>query len=147
MSGPTKVTINPVGADVVRLVFPFELVINTAYRDPGSYSVSVEKGSGSIAVREAIPPTDGLTASEVILYLDRPTKGTQYRVDITGLLRRNGDAVTAFGRFQGRRTKLETMLRGVPQHWDKRPKSVMRNVLAAISIEDDRIGGNQDDRL
>lgn len=141
------IELDQVGIDVVRIQFPYEVVIDRFYRDVTSYVITVERGFGEISVREAIPPTDGLTTSEVILYVDQPTKGTTYRIDITQLRQRDGTAVVETGRFEGRRTKLETMLQGVPSHWDKRPTSVMRNILAAISIEDDRIGGSRSDRL
>lgn len=135
------------GEDVVVLTLNNTVVVNDNFRDVNNYSISIVEGTGAISVRAVIIPKNKLTTNQIILEVDRPTKGTTYEVSINNLDTTDGLGVTGSAAFIGRRTKLESMLKSLAQHWDKRPNSVIRNFLAAISIEDDRIGGSRLDDL
>lgn len=141
-------TLDMIGADALLYNFDRSVVIDSSLLSVENYTLEVVSATGSsIRVRKIIPPTDGLVTQSVILYVDQPTKGARYRLTSTNLRDRAG---TKFGQvidFIGRRTKLEGMLRSLPQHWDKRPDSVFRSILSAVSIEDDRIGGSRSDSL
>lgn len=146
--GPDEsISIDMLGDNVLVLTLNTTVVVNDLFRDTSNYDVSIAEGTGAeVRVRKVLPPVSGLTTTQVRLEVDRPTKGVTYRVSVSGLLSKDGLDVNGGGIFIARRTKLETMLRSLARHWDDRPESLLRNFLAAISIEDDRIGGSILDR-
>lgn len=135
------------GDDVVVLYLNDTVVVNSAFLDKTNYTISVLEGSGAISIRNILPPKTALTTNKIIIELDKPTKGTKYQILVSNLTTPSNTSVTGPAKFIGRRTKLATMLRGLAPHWDTRPTSLLRGLLAAVSIEDDRIGGSRSDDL
>lgn len=138
--------INQIGPDTIRVQLSDTVVVNSAYTSLDTYTISSITGGGDISVRSVVVPV-GFTTTDVILYVDKPVKGTIYELTINALRRRDGAAIIDSARFEGRQTKGENMLKEIPSHWDTRPTSIVRNVITAIAIEDDKIGGSRDDRL
>lgn len=138
--------VEPLSDDMLRIVFDTEFVVNATARTPGAYTISVVEGDGqAVSVREVLLPQNSLTATEVILVVDKPTHGTHYRVTATGLNGRDGTFVGGASDFIGRRTKTEEMLRTMPSHYNMRADSLLRSVVTAIGIQDDIIGGSRSD--
>ena len=141
-----SISADMLGEDVIVLTLSNTVVVNNSFKDLANYTISIVEGSGQpVAVRRILPPTDQLTTTQVVIEVDRPTKGTTYKVTVSSLETVDGLDVEGTGVFVGRRTKLESMLRSLARHWDTRPNSLVRNFLAAISLEDDRIGGSRSD--
>jgi hypothetical protein len=135
-----------ISADAVRINLDAPVVVDDAYKDPTNYSVSVISGPGqTVAVRSVLPIFED-TTSEIILVIDKVSKGTTYEVsvdaNVTGV---SGQGVAGAAQFVGRRTKTENMCRGLPAHFNVLPESCIRNVLTAIGLADEDIGGSLDE--
>ena len=137
--------VEPLTNDTIRITFDSEVVVDSLFSDTGSYVVAVVEGEGPVSVREVLTPEDSRTTRSVILVVDKPTHGTHYRVTVAGLTGRDGALVGGSSDFFGRRTKAEDMVRSMPMHYSRRPDSLIRNILTAIGIEDETIGGSRDD--
>jgi len=147
-TGPDSVFFaDMVGEDAILITLDQELVVDAAFKDVSNYSVQVISGVGEVSVRRVIFPATDRTTTQILLSVDRPVEGTRYRVTMGPLRSRSGVLVNGVVDFIGRRTKLGSMLQAIPHHWDTSPGALMRSTLAAISIEDDRIGGSRKDRL
>lgn len=133
--------------NVIILQLDSPVVVNNDFLSLSNYSISLIEGPGNqVNVRSIIRP-QGLTTSTILLEIDPPTKGATYQVGVGSLDSESGSTIEGFSVFIARRTKLDNMLRFLPNHWDSRPRSLIRQVLTAISIEDERIGGSRSDEI
>jgi hypothetical protein len=138
--------VDPLSDDTIRIIFDAEIVRDARLSEPGAYDIVIVSGTGdSVSVREVLVPQDSMTTTEVILVVDKPTHGTHYRVTATSLNGRDGGLVGGTSDFIGRRTKAEDMIRAMPTHYNTQADSVLRQVLTAIGIQDEIIGGSRDD--
>jgi hypothetical protein len=138
--------VEPLSDDMIKITLDTEIVVDATARQIGAYNISVVAGSGeAVSVRKVLLPQDSLTASEIILVVDKPTHGTHYRVTATGLNGRDGTLVGGASDFIGRRTKTEEILRAMPSHYNISADSILRSVLTAIGIQDETIGGSRND--
>lgn len=145
-ANPT-LSIDQIGSDAIKVAMSDEVIVNDEYKNNATFTITAIDGSSTLAIKDIAIDETSLTTDEILLYIETPAKGVVYEVSIDSLTRRDGIALVASGRFEGRRTKGEIVLKDIPSHWNKNPESVMRNFLTAIAIEDDRIGGSRDDRL
>jgi len=138
-------SIDLISADVLRIRLDLPVIVDAAYNDPTNYTISVLSGPGqALHIREVLPiQTD--TASDIMLVIDRIDKGTTYVVTVgAAITSTKGQNVVGSSQFVGRSTKTENMIKGLPAHFNKTPKSTIRNIMAAIGISDDLIGGSLD---
>lgn len=146
------VDIDPVAQDVVKIILEDEIVVDSAYLDPANYSIQpVTPGDIIPRIRAVLEPNSAVTTT-ILLQIDKPTEGGKYFLEADNLHDRNGgtlqileaDLVTFVARF----TKTDSMLRSLPDHFDPRPKeSLIRNLLTAITMSDELIGGSKDEPL
>jgi hypothetical protein len=137
--------VEPLAEDVLEVVFERGVVVDAKFTDLTNYDIVVVSGTGDIAIRSVLAPTDSRVTNKIILRVDKPTEGTHYRVSVTGLSGRDGAVVGGSSDFIGRRTKGGDMIRSMPSHYDTRVGSILGAVLTAIGIEDDIIGGSRSD--
>lgn len=135
-----------IAADAVRVNLDLPVVVDDAYNDPTNYSITIIEGTGQdVSVRSVLPITTD-TATEIILVIDKVSKGTTYEVSVGASIRSTeGQTVAGSAQFMGRRTKAENMVRGLPAHFNRFPESCLRNVLTAIALADEEIGGSLDE--
>jgi len=142
--------------DTIIITFEQPVVIDSAFFDVTNYDIGIVEGVGLIQVKEILSPIadaatlEGgrpLTTTYVILHTEPPTAGTHYRLTATGLTGTTGGTVAGSSEFIGRRTKTQSLIQSMPAHYDTRPPSVIRNILTAIGISDEIIGGSRSDRI
>lgn len=135
-----------IASDALRVNVELPIVVDEAYNDPTNYSIAVISGGGQdVAVRRVLPINDD-TTTEIILIIDRVSKGTTYEVSVGAALRSAlGQSVVGSAQFVGRRTKTENMFKGLPSHFNTYPESTIRHVLTAIGLSDETIGGSLDE--
>jgi hypothetical protein len=133
--------------NLIELTFSGELVRNTAFLDPASYTASILDGNGAaIDVLQVLTP-NSLTNDKVYLLTSYHSPGTTYQIVAAGLSGRAGQAVSGTFKFKSIVTKLDQMYKNIPTHFSRDPDGLVRNMLAAISMSDDRIGGARFDTL
>lgn len=87
------------------------------------------------------------TAQSIFLVVDKPTEGAVYRVDIENIPFRKGGTLSANGSFLHRFTKTDGALKFFPSHFNIQPDSVSRQIITAMTLSDDIIGGTVPDRI
>ena len=146
------VDIDPIAQDVVKIILEDEIVVDSAYLDPANYSIQpVTPGDIVPRVRAVIAPNAKVTTT-ILLHIDKPTEGGEYYLEADNLHDRNGNTIAVeqadLVTFVARFTKTDSMLRSLPDHFDPRPaESLIRNLLTAITMSDDLIGGSKDEPL
>lgn len=144
---PINVTdINIISKRLVRITFDDEVVVDDSYNDPTNYAISVVNGSGPVEI-VGVLPTNQNASLDVILITQPMTETTKYAISFTQLFSRSGVSFSLIGNFIARETKTDSILRSIPQHYDKRPISNLSAILTAISISDDLIGGSRKDNI
>ncbi len=135
-----------IAADAVRVRLEAPIVVDDEYNDRDNYTITiVEGGSGTVTVRSVLPTNEDIT-TEVILIMDRLVGGLTYEVSLgTNLKSADGQSVVGTARFVGRKTKTENMLKGLPRHFNTSSTSTIRQILTAIGVSDDLIGGSLDE--
>lgn len=140
-------TLDLTAANQLTLTFDGDIRVNEALLDPANYIVAPEDTfpTTSIRVLEVLPLQDGsLTTRKIELRIDSLEIGTRYAIQANNLTDRSADSVAVVSFIiDGRITKLDSMLEGIPSHFDRRHSSTIRNILGAISNQDDLIGGSR----
>lgn len=126
--------------------FTDEMVTDDAYYDVDTYTLEVIDGEGPVEV-VGVLPVNGTSSLELVLITQAMTHGTTYQLTTGNLKDRNGSSISFIGQFIYRDTKVDSALRSIPKHFDKRPTSITFSLLAAIGKQDDIIGGSRSDRL
>ena len=90
---------------------------------------------------------NGTSSLELVLITQPMTLGSTYQLTANNLNDRNGATISFSGQFIYRDTKVDSALRSIPKHFDKRPTSILFSLMAAIGEQDDIIGGSRSDRL
>jgi hypothetical protein len=143
---PVVVDINVYSRILLHVEFSDEIIVNDLYNDPSNYSISVVDGTGEIEV-VGVLQTNQNASLDVILITQPMNLGTTYSVSATELQDRNNNKFSIVGNFISRNTKVDSLLRSIPKHFDKRPTSILSALLIAIGVSDDIIGGSRDDSI
>ncbi len=132
--------------DTLVLTLSAFVVVDSAFFDINNYSVSVVSGSGPVSIREVFTPKNNITTTDqIIVSVDKPTIGTHYQLHVGDLHGLTGALVGGSGDFIARRTKTQSLVDSLPHHYDTRYASVIRQILTAVGISDDLIGGSRSD--
>jgi len=137
-----------VALDMVQIIFSEPMKNNAVLQDAASYTVTAfNPGVGvPVTVRE-VRTGKGISALSVLLVISQPTVGAVYDVTVVGnIVSLNNVALTInTKRGKYRKTKNDSLFTTRPSMYDLRPQSVYRNVLTAIGLEDDLIGGSENE--
>ncbi len=128
----------------IRLHFGADVVINDIYKNREGYAINAVSSEGTLAIRRILAPVQhtGFTR-HIIIETDTPIEGATYQVIMPeGLLSADGDPVAPFiDTYVPDKTKCDSIMASVPEHFTKKHGSMMRCLLQAISNEDNIIGG------
>ena len=130
----------------LRVEFTDEIVTNDNYYDVSNYALELVEGSGPVEIVSVLP-VNGTSSLELVLITQPMTLGTTYQLTANNLNDRNGSTISFSGQFIYSDTKVDSTLRSIPKHFDKRATSIVHSLLAAIGKQDDIIGGSRSDRL
>ena len=147
---PTITDINVYSSTLVNIELSDEVLVDDAYYDITNYTLS-----DGLTVTKVLELNDEVSASLNIILVTAPMiMGTQYTVTIDGIRDKTYKATIAdgvasglTGDFQARVTKLDSILRSIPSHYDKRNTSLIHAIMTAISVSDDIIGGSRNDSI
>jgi hypothetical protein len=95
-------------------------------------------------------PTIGPSVDHVLLRTNEPILGTNYTLTVENFTTTEGISISLGNNsqdFTSRETKLDSMKSQLSSMYNMEEDSTLYNILAAISIEDDLIGGSRNDDL
>lgn len=136
--------INICSKRLVRILFDDEVIVNDNYNDPTNYTINVVEGTGPVEV-VGVLPVNTSTSLDIILITQPMTAGTEYQIVTGDLQTRSNLDFQVQGNYIARVTKTDSLLRSIPQHYDKRVTSNLHAFLMAFGKSDDIIGGSRDD--
>lgn len=135
-------------ANVIEITLAAEVVVDDQYYNLTNYSLTTVYGV-PISIRKVLEnkvPTKVTT--RVLLVTDATSDGSQYSLEIQDLNTRSGSKITpSTVSIYSRRSKVDSALQSLPAHFDKRPESVVKNILTAITRSDEEIGGSRDEEV
>jgi len=143
--------INIITPTLVKITYTTEMVLNPAYFDIENYNITLYNTVDTDARPRRVlqlyrenSSDNALVSVTTMLVTDPLTEGSRYTFNVNGLVSRGGVELTSTPMSRTMvRTKTQTVLRTLPDHFDKRPDSKIANILAAIGISDDLIGGSK----
>lgn len=145
-----------IATDMIKIVLPETARIDSTYSSTASYFINVRSDSpvedaSGVQVIEVLLPSESsglLAVNYVYLRTTAHTLGAFYEVTHTGLSTPGGVPInSSTNPYQARRTKTMSMLSSIPGHFYKGADGLLRNLITAISLEDDVIGGSRRDEF
>lgn len=145
---PTEVSADPaadvLALNVVRIKFGLNVAITDALQAIDSYTITaVTSGADPVEIK-------GITGvdfeDDYLTYVDlvitTPTEGATYQVEATGLVdEENRLVIDNSALFLAHKTKTDSIIEGFPRTYSTTVEGTLRGILAAISLEDELIGG------
>lgn len=129
------------------------VLVNEEFYNVENYSIILNGSTSTDArpLKVLIPyQTDSsepsLTTSNISVVTQPLTVGSKYVFSLSGLQMTDGSTLNSDPSVRlSRRTKTQSMLRSLPQHFSINFGSNVAGILSAIGISDDLIGGNQNE--
>jgi hypothetical protein len=140
---PTSLTV--LTPTLIRLTLTDEVVVDDAYYDPANYYLTTPTGVGPEILGVLL--SNSPTTPYILLTTNTMVEGTTYTLNFSDLSLRTGLELSIIGDFIARPTKLSSLLRSIPSHYDTRSSSNLFGFLAAIGVSDDIIGGSRNDSI
>lgn len=144
-----QLRISPIAYDHLRVFFSQPVAVTDTLRDLESYViVPITEGANNVEV-VSIRGID--SESDILTYVDlqitRATIDATYQLKITGIKNADQDTLVSddgvgiVSRFKSLKTKTDSMINGVARMYDTKIDSTLRGVVAALALEDERVGG------
>ncbi len=134
---------------LLKINFNQDMITNEAFYDISNYSSVIDGTSSTDVTFQRVLPvysaaSDASPVSNYALVKTSVfTPGTTYTVTVDNVTSRFGDVMDAStATVRCLPTKTDAAITMIPNHFDKRPDSVIFNVLAAITRSDELIGGS-----
>jgi len=131
--------------DTLRIKFSEPVSIDENFLDPTSWVIStLTEGATAIRVVKTMGVLSGETATSLVdLHVTKGTKGAGYQLNINKIKDVTGERpfTTVVGPFVYQLTKVDEILSSVPSMYGKTLEANLRQVLSAIAIQDEEIGG------
>lgn len=161
LSGSAIQSVDVLDNNKIIITFTDPVIVNEALLNPDNYTIEF---SDNLGFTDVLPievyaggtrndnidqtQTNTVTTTVVELITDYHTPGQGYRITVDNIVATDGSGVTPDPvAVTARRTKVETILRSLPAHWNHRQNGIMRSMLTAIGLEDDRIGGSLEEEI
>jgi len=128
--------------DLVEAVVTSQVVINNVYLNPENY-ILVDTTTGlTLGVRKVLQPMNKFTTNKFYLKTDKHIAGHTLSLTTLNMITSKGEIVTFAGKGIARTAKADSMLAGLPSHFNRDPAdSILRHLLQAFAQSDDLIGG------
>ena len=129
----------------LRVMLSAAVVVDTTFLSTASYVLTTNAGdSVATYVSKVVSQSDGSKlVTEILLEITLLPPGDLFKLTISGLKTSSGIAVTASSVFYGRATKTDAIMHSLPDHFASDMNSSVGILSAAISTEDDYIGGQR----
>ncbi len=134
-----------VANDQLRLDFTVPMKNNALLQATATYEISpFDSNSRPVTVKQVQTGRE-VGTDTIFLYITEPTIGGIYDITVMASLESlDGDVITQpTQRLIYRKTKTDSLLGTRPEIYELSSDALVRNVLAAIGMEDDRIAGAQ----
>lgn len=155
-SAPTTIeNVTVLDENKLLITFTNPVVIDDNLLDINNYTIEFADNPGftdilprSVAVGslDTVPNNTNLervTTTQIELVTDYHTQGQAYRITVSNLVASSGGNVpTSTLDATARFTKVDSILRSLPPHFNHSQSGILRSFLVAIGLEDDRIGGS-----
>lgn len=134
-----------VAKNLLKVIFNGNVATTPSLRVASNYSITPLDNLGDIAVKEILVPSLTQYTQEIYVVLSNHDFGREFRFsitcdrifDVTGLL-----IPATYSDWTSHRTKVDSALDSLPNNYDKSSTGVLRKLLEAISISDEKIGGD-----
>lgn len=134
---------------LIKVNFNQDIITNEAFYDINNYSSVIEGTSSTDVTFKSVVPVYAVandpspTSNYALVRTSAFTPGTSYTFTVDNLVSRFGDIMeSSTATVRCLPTKTDAAITMIPNHFDKRPDSVIFNVLAAITRSDELIGGS-----
>jgi len=145
-----------IGPTLIRLNLSFSARLDPEFLLSTNYAITPHTGSEitgeAVNVLEVLPPSNDVYVDQfVYLRTTKHTEGASYDVTYRNLTDSAGRHVGLIGEwadavpYVSRITKTVQVLKSIPAHFDVGETSLIRNLLTAISLSDDALGGSRND--
>lgn len=134
-----------IGEKLISVTFDRMMKNGTQLKLKTNYTVT-PSGTGNTVVVEGILSGTEVQTNSVILVVTRMTVGETYTVEANNVFSAAGEIIDITknsSTLVSRLTKHDFIHGDKPSMYDKSPDSILSSILAAISLEDDKIGGNK----
>ena len=139
--------VNIFARDLIEVVFGTNVKNTKTITDPSNWTLPPVNVGQGVTVLSVL--TSGLNSIDRVYLVVTPfTAGAYYVVTMSGEVRsiKNEQLIGSLNKtMKGRRTKVDSLCSTRPSMYDLRPKAIYRNILNAIGVEDDKIGGSQNE--
>lgn len=133
-----------IAKDVIRIIFSSAISATYKFWNTNSYSLYNNTLSKNLVIKQVLP-VDVKATTILDLNVENITAGENYTLtvnndliyDINGLVLFDVNTI-----FIPQRTKTDSVMSSLPNHYNKKPGSNVRSILEAITIEDEKIGGD-----
>lgn len=138
-----------IAQDVVSIGLSVPVRVDSLFQDSTNYSIAPLDFGEPVNIVSVFIPQNTLVTDTVMIKTTPHTVGGGYSVGFTRLVNPDGASLslTAASKYQARVSKTMVSLKSLPSHFDKRPESLIRNLITAISLQDDIIGGSRSDEF
>ena len=140
--------------DLIRLNLDTPVRVDSTYLNPANYVIQSHVGSPippvQVIVDLVLPLEDDSNLTKIVyLHTSSHASGAEYEANYVQFFDAYGVVVPPgdFCPYQARITKTGQMLKSLPQHFDRRVDALIRNLITAVSLEDDVIGGSRSDEF
>lgn len=128
----------------IRINFGLNAITDDAIRTLSNYTVTpITSGADSVEVKKITGVDfDDPYLTYVDLEITKPTEGALYQVTVVNLTDDNEQTIiNNTAQFLAHRTKTDSIIEGFPRTYSTTVEGTLRGILAAISLEDELIGG------
>ncbi len=133
-----------IAKDVIRVIFSSPISATYNFWSTFSYSLYNNTLSKYLEIKKVLP-VDAKATTILDLNVENVTAGENYTLTIANDSVYDIDGVVlddVNSTFIPQRTKTDSVISSLPNMYDKRPGSSVRSILEAITIEDEKIGGD-----
>lgn len=146
-SSTTTTTVKVISKDVIRVEFEDGISATSSVSDSSTYVITPHDSSSNLV--EILSVITNVEEGEALFYIDlnitAPTIGALYAIEIDGLYDLTGNDYAVLGAdFVGKSTKIDSMTNSFGRMYDLKIGSNLRNILMAVCLEDEKIGGQGD---
>lgn len=135
---------------LIRLTFSSSIVTDSNYFNVNNYRIKIYGTTTTDAspVKVLVPYGENfepaLYSTQALIVTQPLTVGTRYTFSAIGLKDLSNKSIDSSieNHKYSRRTKVQSAVKGIPPHFNPNPDSNIASIITAISLSDDRIGGN-----
>jgi hypothetical protein len=154
-ANPQRIQVTTLAKDLLRVSFNIDVAVTPELLDLTNYSITavdpVTSSDAQVLSVLGMDFSDTSSTDFIDLQVSNTEQGTLYRIVISNLLDPDEDTLTdgagggVQGEFRSRLTKADSMLMGIPPLYDTSVTSTLKQLILAIAVRDEEIGGGEEE--